>query len=764
MIDVIISIVEWILEFIADFFGNLCQSLAGIIFNTMDKFMSGNQNIIIKILSPVYNFSINYLIPFCVALLIFLLVWNLTLTMFGKYSTSRDEPIVLLVRGAIFGVLICLSPLVISAIGGTTGTNGDTEPGIVIQLTSTLLDVGTDNDADGTTKIVTKENNNGKNIKKTLAKGMDKITNFIGFSSERTDGDTGSKYTATKNGKTTINDVASAFFDVSTNNSLSGFTLHFIGLLAYAVIYGLLILIIAWKCLKICSRFIYRFVIFLVLLYFCPLAFTCAPSKSTQRIFSEWLRMLVSYSVLLALTAIFMRLSTFIVFNAFHYSATSDLVQVVFAFLVAIFFLKMTYELERYIEKLGLTAVGLPDSVSGLSGLIAGSVGELRHSLTREGTKMALDKLKGTTSKPDFSIKSPSEVKDESIIDAFSQGSAKYDNEGNEINPLSQDVLGKENDNAFVSDPSGDNIMGSDGIMHNESEFEKDEDGNMVLKANNDIIAENTSQRYSVADAGINTENVNGLDDTSNAFTNVSDLENGSALISSDDGNYYMAETPDGNVAIRKTDLDDNNTTEYAITTDNNGNFAAKEWSSDLDGDKYRLGKDGNLVNIGSGESYSYGNARTEGSVPVKYETSSNGSKCISAKSGRIESMAKYNKNLPKGSKISAINNLEYCSTLYKAKDGTTTGIARQRLVDSDGKPTGQTRYVKFTRYDNTEISKDEIARHRKATNRAMSDRNPCEGYTPDGKHYIHIEKYMGERKKSTIQGHRGPIVRDKAQ
>ena len=200
------------------------------------------------------------------------------------------------------------------------------------------------------------------------------------------------------------------------------------------------------------------------------------------------------------------------------------------------------------------------------------------------------------------------------------------------------------------------------------------------------------------------------------------------------------------------------------MTTDDNGNFAVKEWSSDFDGDKYRLGKDGNLVNIGSGESYSYGNARTEGSVPVKYETSSNGSKCISAKSGRIESMAKYNTNLPKGSKISAINNLEYCSTLYKAKDGTTTGIARQRLVDSDGKPTGQTRYVKFTRYDNTEISKDEIARHRKATNRAMSDRNPCEGYTPDGKHYIHIEKYMGERKKSTIQGHRGPIVRDKAQ
>lgn len=765
MRDIILNIVEWILEFIATIVGSFCQFIAGIIFNTMDKFLASDDNMIIKILKPVYNFSVNYLRDFSFGLLGLILAVMLLLTMFGKFSTSRDEPVVLLGRGLFFFILIAISPMIIGVIGGTASTTkGGSEPGLVIQLESTMLDVGTINDSNGSSAIQ-KSSNIGTNIKKTLNNGAKKVSNFLGITTERVDGDTGSEYTVTRNNKTTINDAASALIDVSMGSELSGFVLHFIGLGFYAVVYGIMILVIAWKCFKICSRFVYRFVIFLVLLYFCPVFFVCGPSKSTQRVFSEWVRMMISYAVLLIFTAAWMRLSTFVIYNSFRFTATSDLIQVIFAFLVSIMFLKMAYELEKYIEKLGLSAVGLPDSVSGFSSMLRGSISIVSFSLAREGVRSGAEKIKGMSSKPDFSIKTPESIQDEGINEAFGQGSKQYDEDGNEKDNLAQDILGKDNDNAFVSDPTGENMMGSDGIMHNESEFETDENGNMVLKDDDSVIAENPTERYSALDAGINTEGLNGLDDNANAFTNVDELKKNSALVSDDKGDYFMAKTPDGNIAIKKADLDDKNNTEYAITSDGNGNFKAKEWSSNKDGDKYRMGKNGNLVNVGDGKSYSYGNSRSDDAIPVRFESSSHsGSSVLNAKSGRIGHMSKYNENLPNGAKISAINNLEYCSTLYKAKDGTTTGIARQRLVDSDGKPTGETKFVKFTRYDNTEISKDEIARHRRATNRINSDRNPCEGYTPDGKHYIHIEKYMGERRKSTINEHRGPIVKDKAQ
>ena len=488
-----------------------------------------------------------------------------------------------------------------------------------------------------------------------------------------------------------------------------------------------------------------------------PVTLACGPAKSTQRIFEEWLKMIASYVVLLVATAGFMRVGTFVIYQSFHYAGSTNLISNIFSFMVAIMFLTIIYDLEKYVEKLGLNAVGLPDSVSGISREIGGLANNLKYSLTREGVRSALNAAKGIPSNPDFQVKTPDHIPDRSLNEAFGQGINEKDDDGNEINPLASFMMDRnDNDNAFVTDSNGDYVRGSDGLMHHEDEFEEDENGNVVLRDNPSVTPEDETmkERYSIADAdaGIASEGIRGLDESTGAFTKVKDAPERTSAVADQNGNYFMSQSDDGMIAVNRDDLDSSNMANYALKTDNEGNFRAVEWNSDSDGDKFRLDRDGNLVNIGNGVSYSLAATGTDGAVEVRYMTDRKGKKVVNAKSNRVEDRVQYNTNLPKNAKISSMNNLEYCSTLYSAKDGTRTGIARQRLVDEKtGRPTGQSRYVKFTLYENNEINRDEISRHSRT-----AKGNPCEGYTPSGKQYIHIDKYMGERKRKTIQKYRG--------
>lgn len=766
MNDLIVSIVEWILEFIANFFGSACQFIAGIIFDSIGNFMGSNQNIIIKILSPVYNFSINYLMPFSIGLLAIILVANLLITMFGKYSSSRDEPITLVVRGIFFAILIMATPALIGLIGGTAMTgNNKNESGIVLQMTSAMSDIGTNKDVNGQTGLTSVKNSEvNKDIKKTLSNGKDNVNDFIGYSADKSDSDNGgSTYTAKKN--TDKDTIGSTISDAGMNSGdEGGFAVFIIGILGYVIIYCVMVLIMAWKCLKICSRFVYRFVIFLVILYMAPVTLACGPSKSTQKVFGEWLRMVVSYAVLLIATAAFMRIGLVVIYLSFHYSASTSLMQVIFSFLVSIMFLKMIFDLERYVEKLGLTAVGLPDSVSGLSRQLGSTANMLKYSLMREGVRSALSHVKDIPNKM-ATPKDPNTITNKQVREAFGQGVKDRDEKGNEVDTLATEMLGKDNDNAFVKDPNGDCVMGTDGIMHDISEFEEqtDKDGNkqFVLSEDKSVMPEDQSMQdrcSSISDSNIDTKELDGMDSTSGAFTNVENENKDSAFIQDDSGDYYMAQSADGNVSVNKADLDDSNTTEYALKSDNEGNFKAVKWNSEDDGDKYRVGNNGNLVNIGNGQRFSYTKSSNEGAIPVKYKTTSKDtSKAFNAKSNRIDEKIKYNSNLPDGAKISAINNLKFCREFYKTPDGTTIGLAKQTLIDSKtGKPTGQSRDVKVTIYENNEINRGKLAEYRRNSNRNNLDRNPCEGDTPDGKYYIHIDKYMGEHKQSIIWKYKG--------
>jgi hypothetical protein len=783
MMDMIVSIVEWILEFIFDCFAKVAQLIASVIFNTMDQFMSADDNVVVSVLSPVYKFGANYLKPFSLALMGTLVVYALLVTMFGKYSATNDDPIRLVVRACIFGALIifsfpsaAVSSGIVDIIGGTAyTTDGKSESGIVLEMTSLMSKIGTSEDSK-----TQKGGKNGLNTldKKTitseakscLANGHTATENFTGFTASSNSDSETAEYTVSEKSDVKKTGLAEAISsNVSTDKG--GFAIFLLNSGVYLIVYAILVLIMAWKCLKICSRFVYRFVIFLVMLYMAPVCFACGPAKGTQRIFGEWLKMIVSYAILLIATSAFMRVATEVIYMAFHYAGDSDLIKTVFAFLAATMFLKMIYDLEKYIEKLGLSAVGLPDSVSGLSREVGGFVGSLKHSMMREGTKSALDSIKGASSNPDFKTKEVSQIPNSSDRKAFEQGVTKVNKDGELVNPVANQMLKKtDNDNAFVTDATGEYMRASDGQIHSEDEFERNEDGSfktenvdgkemMHLKDNPSVTADSQTERFSYADDTIDTSGVSGLDSESSPFTSIEEAPRGTSISVAEDGNgsMYMAKTEDGSaVAIRESDLDSSNTTAYSVKPDGRGGVKVSEWTSSNDGDMYRVGKNGNLVNIGDGTTYNFAKSTDANAKSVKYQTTQSigSGMVLNAKSGeRVEHMAKFNTNLPAGARIAAVDRLEYCSTLYNNKDGTTTGIARQHIVDSKtGKPTGETKYVKFTRYDNNEISKDEIAKHRSMTNRNKSDRNNCEGYTPDGKHYIHIEKYMGDRKKPTIQ------------
>ncbi len=101
--------------------------------------------------------------------------------------------------------------------------------------------------------------------KKTLNSGKQNVDDMLGYTSAKSDSDTGTEYSSKKIDDNSSVNLGAALTESAVVSTFGNFVVYFCSIALYALIYGFLILLMAWKCLKICSRFVYRFVIFLVL-------------------------------------------------------------------------------------------------------------------------------------------------------------------------------------------------------------------------------------------------------------------------------------------------------------------------------------------------------------------------------------------------------------------------------------------------------------------------------------------------------------------
>ena len=769
--ETVVNFMEAILQWFTVQATKFIQYCAGQLFSLIGGFIKEDNNVVLQVLKPVYNFGMDYIKPISLSLLILLMVWNMLMTMFGKFSSSKDDPSVLVVRTIIFGALIVFSPLLVKTIGVDYSGNS-ANSGIILQLSNIMNDIGTSND-DGANRLKINKTNSSSKLNSMINDGLKQIDKFlgtnalesIGFNNPKGDIDKdnySSVKQTSKNSKKSIGEVLISF----SSTGGGGFVIFLAAIILYIIVYGIMLLILAWRMFKICIRWVYRLSIFLVLLFMCPLAFACGPSKSTQRICSEWMRMIASYGVLVILTSAFLRIGQFVIDAAIYYSSTSSsVISIIFALATAFFFLKIIYDLEKYIEKLGLSAVGLPDSTPAMFRAIGMTASRrltnhLFNKVGQLGGQLASD-IKG-------SIGTKGQIANEALS-GYGNESVKAPKGDAQLEPnqkLFENILGNDNDKSFIEDPDGNYALGEDGLMHELGEDGKALDGTELL--NNERMSLMNDENASIKSLS------DGLDDAS-PFTPIEETDDKSAFFTDEKGDYVMSKDLDTNsdiaVPISSLESSDGKIDRFSLYNNPDGSTSYKEDEAG----SYAKVKDGGLVKVGK-ERFSMGdvkglyatnketgaledvsayyradgsviNPNNKGMLRVKYgdnplirgnkakyklSNSDNASKYLSSNTNRISNTHAYNNKLPNGSRISDFNKIKFSKLEGITSDGTQIYTATQRLQN------GSEKQVSVKVYDVNELTRDTISKFKNST-------NPCEGYLPRGDKYIHIDKEYGK-------------------
>lgn len=336
LIEVIGDILGCIIKYVLSFFGVIIQGLAGVIFNCMEIFLKqdavGDKSIIEKVMEPLLTFSTDYLVPIALSLMILICMWRLCVSLFGELTSGSEEPLMLIMRAVLFAILLANSQLIINAVSDD----------FVLTIVSEMGSVNVETSKEATKGFEMGSDNAVKNINETFNTDItnEDISDLSGEVNED----------AVNGGITVGSSVGLAI--VSYAVGAKAVFMFFVALLIYFAVWGILVLVMAWKCIGVCYKWIQRMVSFLFVLYMAPLALTCGPSKKTQRIFEEWCMMLASYALTLVLTTGLLRVIQEIVYHSFIYAGeeTNIIVQAMI-FGIAIAFIDVVNQLEQYIDK-----------------------------------------------------------------------------------------------------------------------------------------------------------------------------------------------------------------------------------------------------------------------------------------------------------------------------------------------------------------------------------------------------------------------------
>ena len=174
------KIIQGLVEAGIKLFGNVLMGFCSIALKLVNATSSGKvtvdgkqENIytyICHAFNPVFWFSKNVLIPFGLAILSVVLVWNLSKIIMSGQKGTKDDPISLVRRTIIAGIVIYLTPyLILFGVGtdiNTAGKYTDYNYRKVVstnvsgmQVMPTLLDGLSSFDGDGTEKLKLSNNN-----------------------------------------------------------------------------------------------------------------------------------------------------------------------------------------------------------------------------------------------------------------------------------------------------------------------------------------------------------------------------------------------------------------------------------------------------------------------------------------------------------------------------------------------------------------------------------------------------------------------------
>jgi hypothetical protein len=742
---IITNLLEYVVRWFTSFMGKIAQVLCGVVFNGMETFMASTNGHTLTedILKPVYTFSKNYLRPLGIELLLLIIAWNLLIAMFGKYSANQDDPFVLVGRGIFFCVLIVYS---VSFIGLVSNN-------LINPLVSLMYTTESKSQTAATKQVSSWEDNGWK--------GVNKILGTSGLSSSIIDGDDditsdsfqngGAGDVNTQNTDTneaglwtdedeatvaTVGTTALGLTLISASTGLSSFAVVIIGLIIYFAVYGFMVLYMVFQAFGICWKFIQRQVSFYVILYMAPLAFSCGPSKSTQRVFAEWCKMIATYGLTMVLTAGFLRISQEVIFLSFKYSGSPNIIKTAMSFGIAIAFIKMIKNMEQYVDRLGLSAVGWNDR-NFLGMALSQAVGRsLSYGFMGTIGQASKDFI-GNMASSNIQFKGHNlfagKNSNRSVADVLNTDN---DSDNNGVFGLM-----KENGNAKNMLDTDEGVqqygLGEDGMMH-----ELDENGNAIDGA---TLKDNGAVFSDVNDPAFSTQ-VNGYDDLS-TLTGVDSLDD-KVAVENPEGDYFMG---DGGVAVPKNSIDSD---EFF---DENGN----EWNGS--GSKYGVTTDGSKVNLGNGQTYDLKNAGTyykdaNGNIvnqdkaeklgldnvqkanqrDAYYMTSKDANAGFyNSNTNSVIKTSLYNESLPVNANIADVSKLKFTKMNQQSyQDGSVSGIVRQSLDD------GTSCCREYKMYRVNETNKDEIMNLEKSH---RSD--PAYGYTPDGKYFIQLGDVLKGRK-----------------
>jgi len=722
--SIITNLLAIILRWIATMFAKLMQGLAGIIFNSVSIFLSsnvtGNDSLIEQVLSPIKNFAVDYLIPLSMELLFLILAWNLVKTIFGSFSSNNDEPFVLVGRAIVSGILILNCGLFINLVshdivmpiaqamaqipveetnkavegfkagadmsfGDTVKLFGDVEG--ADSYDSGVLDVSELDPTNDNSVTENKKTGSGNNSSK-------KIDNSTKWGVE-------------------ITEITGGALGTAIINYASGGDLLVVVILVivvYLIVWCFMVLYMAWLMLLCFWKLIQRMVAFFICLYMTPLAAACFPSKSTKRIFEEWIRMIAGYGVTIILTVAFLRLSQEVVYNAFIYAGSTNILAAAMVFGIAISFLKIILKLEIYVDKLALNAIGTSDS-SMLASMFT------RDLIQRVigGGSMARGKSTGAGAKSKALLPSIKDIARGNLTNSRKAATNAVLGKG----PLpgmktgADSIKAATNAKNLTKDKMGNIIKDANGIAHKISKDAKP-DKNGMIKATDGTKLPYNSQRYKDLSEGQKTINANGK----KLPTNVGVKRAGLNLAANPEGNgkYLKA----GNMAVDRDKLTGN-------VFDKDGNAYTGH------GDAYFETKNGEAINFGAVDlnniqTYDVATGDTKPTDKTSFTLSNSPTGMLNTDTNEYFDTVAYNDNLPYNARFVDTSRIASFTKLDEVEmsDGSVSGVFKQNL-EHGGKCARRYKIV-----PNNEINRDYIESIMR-----NNPSDPCTGYTMDGKHFM---------------------------
>lgn len=439
ILDFLWEIVQGFIDAGIKFLGNILMGFCSVALKIVNSATNQKNDLYDNICSAfnsVFWFSNNVLIWFGLFILTIGLIWGLSKIILSGQKGTKDDPIALVRRTIVAGILIYASPiLVVFCLGHSINKDVEGKNEVIsyekgMTVMPNLLTGLSSFDGAGKLKpskgTITAINNSQDTNADILVKGAQEIgiknvtAEDVGLGAKNTITEDSSAEWTTKEGKElrdyassqgietkkknkkgkSVNksddelktELAKQEYSFSTNGESvldalsqgmyvkygnSGWAKGILWRILYVIIFLIQPAMIVWNLVQMIWVFVKRAVSLILTACLAPVAIAFYPSQSTTEVTSRWVKMLVGYSLTTVLTFAFVKLGSFVYAAAItvQYQEQKLILTIAlnFACLAVLGFVK---EMEQYANNLGGNLVSFKNGISGQLGKLASSWGQ----------------------------------------------------------------------------------------------------------------------------------------------------------------------------------------------------------------------------------------------------------------------------------------------------------------------------------------------------------------------------------------------------